>query len=57
MCEICDLGITWPQWHSVMFEGKVAVDMRVVCPQDFFYYTSEASQDGSLEEMGIKARV
>ena len=33
MCEIRDLGTTWSQWHTLMFEGQVAVDMRVV-PQD-----------------------
>ena len=34
MCENRDLGIKWPYWHTLMFEGQVAVAMRVVCPQD-----------------------
>ena len=34
MRETRDLGIKWPQWHTLLFEGQVAVDMRVVCPQD-----------------------
>ena len=34
MCEARDLGIKLPQWHTLMFEGQVAVDMRVVCHQD-----------------------
>ena len=28
MCEIRDLGIKWPQRHTLMFEGEVSVDMR-----------------------------
>ena len=34
MCETRDLCIKWPQWHTLLFEGQVKVDMRVVCPQD-----------------------
>ena len=34
MCETRDLGIKWPRWHTLLFEGQVSVDMRVVCPQD-----------------------
>ena len=56
MCETCDLGTKWPQWHTLLFEGQVAVDMRVVCPQDV-KKVHEANQDGLLEEMGSKARV
>ena len=33
-CETRDLGIMWPQWHTLLFEEQVAVDIRVVCPQD-----------------------
>ena len=29
-----DLGIKWPRWHTLFFDGQVAVDMRVACPQD-----------------------
>ena len=34
MHETRDLGIQWPQWHTLLFEGHVAVDMGVVYPQD-----------------------
>ena len=34
VCETRDLGIKWSQWHTLLFERQVAVDMRVVCPQD-----------------------
>ena len=34
MCETRDLGITWPHWHSLIFEGEVRIDMRYVCPKD-----------------------
>ena len=34
MCETRDLGIKWPQWHTLLFEGQSRVDMRVVCPRD-----------------------
>ena len=33
-CETRDLGIKWSQWHTLLFEEQVAVDMTVVCPQD-----------------------
>ena len=51
MCETRDLGIQWPQRHTLLLEGQVAVDMRVVCPQDE-EDASDTSQDGLLEEMG-----
>ena len=34
MCEKRDLGIRWPQWHTLTFEGRVQVYMRDVCPKD-----------------------
>ena len=34
MSETRDLDIKWPQWHTLLFEGQVAVDMRVVSPRD-----------------------
>ena len=27
-CETRDLGNKWPQWHTWLFEGQVAVDMN-----------------------------
>ena len=34
MCETRDLGIKWPHWHTMMFEGEVRTDMRYVGPED-----------------------
>ena len=34
MCETRDVGIKWPQWHALIFEGQVGVDMRYVSPKD-----------------------
>ena len=34
MRETRDLGIKWPQWYTLIFEGQVRVDMRYVCPKD-----------------------
>ena len=32
--ETRDLGIKWRQWHTLMFEEQVKVDLSVVCFQD-----------------------
>ena len=29
-----DLGIKWPQWHTLIFKGQVREEMRYVCPRD-----------------------
>ena len=34
MCETRDLGIKWPYWHTLTFEGDRKFDMRFVCPRD-----------------------
>ena len=34
LCETRDLGIKWPQWHTLLVEGRVAADLRAVCPKD-----------------------
>ena len=34
MCETIDLGIKWPHWHALIFEGDTRIDMRYVCPKD-----------------------
>ena len=34
MCETCDLGIKWPQCHTLLFEEQGWVDMRYVWPRD-----------------------
>ena len=33
MCVNRDLGIKWPQWHTLMFDRQIRVDMRYVCPK------------------------
>ena len=33
-CETCDLGIRWPSWHTLIFEGDGRIDMRYVSPKD-----------------------
>ena len=56
VCETWDLGIKWPQWHTLLFEGQGAERMRVVYPQDCEEDASETSQDGLLEEMGSQVQ-
>ena len=34
MCETRDMGIKWPLWHTLIFEGDRSIDMRYVCPKD-----------------------
>ena len=34
MCETRDLGIKWPQRHTLIFEGDRSIGMRYVCPKD-----------------------
>ena len=34
MCETRDLGVKWPHWHTLIFEGDRRIDMRYVCPKD-----------------------
>ena len=34
MCETRDLGIKWPHWHTLIFEGDRNIDMRYACPKD-----------------------
>ena len=34
MCETRDLGVKWPQWHTLLFDGQGRVDMRFICPRD-----------------------
>ena len=34
VCETRDLGIMWPQWHALIFEGQAQVDVRYACPKD-----------------------
>ena len=35
MCETRDLGIRWPQWHTLMFSDDLKkIDVRLVCPRD-----------------------
>ena len=34
MCETRDLGIRWPLWQILIFEGNVSIDIKYVCPKD-----------------------
>ena len=34
MCETRDLGVKWPHWHTLIFEGDRKIDTREVCPKD-----------------------
>ena len=54
--ESRDLGIKWPQWHTILCEGQCRVDMIFVCPQDE-ENASEAGQNDLLEEVGNHTRV
>ena len=33
MCETRGLGMKWPHWDTLIFEGEVEIDMRYVCPR------------------------
>ena len=44
MCETRDLGITWPQWHTLIFEGQTRVDHRYVCRKDVEKMVFETGQ-------------
>ena len=55
ICETGDLGIKWTQWHTLLFERQVSVDIGWFARRT--KNASEASQDGPLNEMGSKARV
>ena len=35
--ETRDLGVKWPQWHTLMFSDEIKIDMRFVCPKDVFF--------------------
>ena len=54
MCETRDLGIAGPQWHTLLLDGQVVLDTRVVCPQDVNKVLSETGQCGPLEEMSSR---
>ena len=55
MCETCDLGIKWPHWHTLIFEGYVRIDMKHVCPKDV--QKMLVQQVSLFEGVGSKARV
>ena len=57
MYETRDLGIQRPPWHTLLFEGQVAVDVRVVCPQDVENMLLKQARMGALEEMSTQTQV
>ena len=57
MRETRGLGTQWPQWHTLMFEGQVAVDMRVVCPPDVEKMLLKQARMGAVEEKSSQTQV
>ena len=57
MFETRDVGIKLPQWHTLIFEGQVRVDMRYVCPKDVKKTLWGTGEINLLEEVGSEARV
>ena len=57
MCEARDLGIRWPQWHTLMSSDEMKMDMRFVCPKDVKKDAGAQGPISLLEEMGSKTRV
>ena len=53
LCFCPVLDIKWPQWHTVMLKGQVAVDMRVVLPAGCEEDAFETDVINLLEEVGI----
>ena len=57
MHETRALGIRRPQWHALMYEEQVTVDMRVVCPQNVSQVPlKQARLVGLLEDTENNAR-
>ena len=56
MRETRDLGVTWVQWHTLIFEEQVKGGHESDLPARREKDASEASQDGLLENLGSKAR-
>ena len=52
MCETRDLGIGWPHWHTLTFQGDRRIDMKHVCPKDV-----KKRLVSLLEEVDSKTRV
>ena len=57
MCETRNLGIKWPHWHTLMFEGDRRNGHDVCLPEGCEEDASAASKDSLLEEVGSKALV
>ena len=57
LCAGPDSGITWPQWHTLMFDGQETGDMRSVCPQNVKEMLLKTSQNGLLEKGRSQRRV
>ena len=57
MCETRDLGVTWPQWLALIFEGQVRVDIRYVCPKDVKKMLLKQARSALLDEVGSEAGV
>ena len=54
VCKTRDSGIRWPQWHTLLFEGQVAVDMTVICLQDVKKMLQEQARKGYWKKWAAK---
>ena len=54
--ETCDLGIKWPQWHTLMFSDEIKIDMRFVCPKDVKKMLVQKARSVNWKKVGSKAR-
>ena len=57
MCETRDLCTKWPQWHTLIFEEQVKVDMTLVCPQDVKKMLLKQARMIHWQTWAAKARV
>ena len=57
MCETLDLGLKWPHWHALIFEGDRRSDMRYVCPKDVKKMLVQQARSVYWKKVGSKARV
>ena len=57
MCETRDLGIQWPRWHTLTFEGQVTREHETRVPKRRKENTHETGEIELLEEVGSEARV
>ena len=57
MCETRDLGIKWPQWYTLIFEGASKSGHEECLPKSREEDAFDTGQVSLLEEVGSEARV